>query len=108
MSIQQGDHDEGDECSMAFAAALDVALEHCVDEAEMMSAMGKLLGIDADVDTDRVLDRGLTGDVCDSHSQFRQWVAARAIQIMRSQEMEFDEAMERAWSEAHDECGSSR
>lgn len=109
MSASQADEREGEEaleerCRLAVDAVLDVAAEHCETEEQVLDRITRMLGVEPDIDCNAALSEGLNRETCDSTKGLKQWVACRAQQLRRAEDIGLGTAMEQAWAEAKEEC----
>lgn len=104
MSTDNAGAATGDECTIAMQAAMGVALDHCTDEETLQINIGRILGVEPDRDCETALDEGLDTETCGDMNGIRQWVTCRAHQLLMTKQMSFDDAMEQAWTEAHQQC----
>lgn len=96
-----------EECRIAMNAAAGVALEHCSDDEELETLLSRMLGIEPDINCTFALEEGLDEDTCTDFEGLRQWVMCRAHDLLKNQQVEFDEALEEAWGEARNQCDMS-
>lgn len=99
-----GTSDVDDECQRALEAAMGVAMEHCVPEDQLNQNIGRMLGVEPDVDCEAALTEGLDAATCGDSRGVRQWVLCSAQRRIMRDEITFSEAMEAAWDEAKQEC----
>lgn len=92
------------ECEVAIEAAVGVALDHCVNDDELQRNIGRVLGVEPDPDCEASLEEGLDDETCRSSRGVRQWVLCRAHDMLKNQQVGFQEAMETAWAEAASQC----
>lgn len=93
------------QCRVATNAVLDVALEHCGDEA-LTEMIGSMVGVQSDVDQ-LIADAPDTlesGDCLDIQA-VRGWVVARTVELVQSEGEQVADAITTAWAEANDTCG---
>lgn len=93
-----------DRCKLAIDAVLDVAVEHCETEEQVLGRIVRMLGVEPDVDCNAALGEGLNRETCESTKGLKQWVACRAQQLRRTEDLGLGTAMEQAWDEAKTEC----
>lgn len=104
MSTTEDDVDPSEECRLAVDAVLDVAAEHCESEQVVRDRIAKMLGVEPDVDCGAALDEGLDRATCQSSKGLKQWVACRAQDLRREEDLGLGTAMEEAWDEAKEQC----
>jgi hypothetical protein len=95
-----------EDCQIAMEAAVGVALDHCTDDAALQKNIGKVVGVEPDPNCEASLKEGLNEETCTNSKGVRQWVACRAHQLLKAQELAFNEAMSQAWTEAAEGCDS--
>lgn len=94
----------GEQCRRAVDAVLDVAAEHCETEEQVLERITRMVGVEPDVDCNAALAEGLNRETLESTTGTRQWVACRAHQLRRAQDLGLGTAMEEAWKEAKREA----
>lgn len=102
MSTADNEDDAVDVCSYAFNAAMEEGMKHCDGEEAQMAVLGKIVGVDGEsIYTSGVLSDGPSASVGDD--QTREWVAARAKEIIDTEGTEPLSAINQAWAEVGDE-----
>lgn len=91
-------------CRLAVDAVLDVAAEHCDTEEEVRARIARMLGTEPDFDCEAALREGLDRETLQSTKGLKQWVACKAQQLRRRDDIGLGTAMERAWDEAKQEA----
>lgn len=107
MATDQAAAPSDDECEIALEAAVGVALDHCRSERDLQRVLGQVLGVEPDANCEQALREGLDDQTCSDSAGLRQYVACRAWDLLRSEDIAFQDAMEEAWAEAHQECNIS-
>lgn len=105
MATNANDPDQAEECRMAIEAAMGVAMDHCVDEEEVTAGIGRILGVEPDINCELALREGLDEQTCGNLLGVRQWVMCKTHDILQNDDVTFSQAIEQAWGEAGDVCG---
>lgn len=106
-SARMGDSTSADdECQRALEAAMGVAMEHCVPEEDLNRNIGRMLGVEPDMDCSAALAEGLNEETCSDFAGLRQWITCKAQREIARNGKTFAEAMEAAWDEAKEECSA--
>lgn len=104
MATNSATGDSDNECEIALEAAVGVALDHCTDDAALQENIGRVLGVEPDTNCTAALEEGLDRETCTSSRGVRQWVLCRAHDLLKSNNISFQEAMEQSWTEAAESC----
>lgn len=100
---EQGDDVET--CRIAMEAALEKGMGFCDTEEARVEVLSDVVGISPEFDAETALDEG--PGAFDSSVQTRQWVVARADQMLTNGAEEQPlEAINSAWAEADEELVS--
>lgn len=106
MASADAPDDEVERCMTALEAVSDVAMEHCTDPEVVQEAIGRLLGVEPDVNCGAALDEGLDESTCRDFRGLRQWVLCRSHQLVDEDGTPMSTAVGQAWDEAKERCGN--
>lgn len=95
---------EAETCRIALEAALEKGVSFCETTETRLEVLGQIVGVDGTaLDSDAALDAGPGTGAADQ--QTREWVLARAEEMIDTGTEEPLDAINRAWSEASREIG---
>ena len=100
-----------EKCRVAVSIAMDEIMNYCEGAKEIViQEIGGMLGLEPEElksvsnGYEDILKAGLTKERCEDFRGIRQWVMARAWELMEKEDKRFKDAIKKAWVEAKERC----
>jgi hypothetical protein len=100
-----------EKCRVAVSIAMDEIMNYCEGARDIVvQEIGEMFGLESeDIKSisngyEDILKVGLTKERCEDFRGIRQWVMARAWELMEKEHKRFKDAIKEAWAEVKERC----